>query len=58
MRTKLIVALDYPTWSEAEALVQKLPEVKIFKVGLELYLASQGQAVSELKKRGKEVFLD
>ncbi|MGI6587426.1 MAG: orotidine-5'-phosphate decarboxylase [Peptococcia bacterium] len=55
---RLIVALDYPCWAEAEKLVQLLPEVKFFKVGLELYLASGGQAVSNLKKLGKEVFLD
>jgi len=55
---RLIVALDYPCWAEAEKLVQLLPEVKFFKVGLELYLASRGQAVSNLKKMGKEVFLD
>ena len=54
----LIVALDYPGWAEAEKLVQLLPEVKFFKVGLELYLTSRGQAVSKLKELGKEVFLD
>lgn len=55
---RLIVALDYASWAEAEKLVQLLPEVKFFKVGLELYLASRGQAVSRLKELGKEVFLD
>jgi len=54
----LIVALDYPSWEEAEKLVRRLPEVHLFKVGLELYLASGGQAVSKLKELGKEVFLD
>lgn len=54
----LIVALDYSSWSEAEKLVRQLPEVRFFKVGLELYLASRGQAVGKLKELGKEVFLD
>lgn len=57
-REKLIVALDFPAWDEAEALVKSLPEVALFKVGLELYLASKGQAVRRLKELGKEVFLD
>jgi orotidine-5'-phosphate decarboxylase len=55
---RLIVALDYPCWAEAEKLVQLLPEVRFFKVGLELYLASGGQAVGRLKELGKDVFLD
>jgi orotidine-5'-phosphate decarboxylase len=55
---RLIVALDYPTWDEAEKLVKMLPEVKFFKVGLELYLASKGLAVESLRELGKKVFLD
>ena len=58
MHERLIVALDYPDWQEAEALVRKLPEARHFKVGLELYLASSGSAVQRLKDLGKEVFLD
>lgn len=55
---RLIVALDFPFWEPAEKLVGALPEVNHFKVGLELYLASRGQAVTRLKQLGKEVFLD
>ncbi len=54
----LIVALDYAGWAEAKKLVEMLPEVQYFKVGLELYLASKGEAVAELRKLGKKVFLD
>lgn len=54
----LIVALDYNCWAEAEKLVKMLPEVKYFKVGLELYLASNGAAVGKLRELGKQVFLD
>jgi orotidine-5'-phosphate decarboxylase len=54
----LIVALDYAGWAEAETLVQMLPEVQYFKVGLELYLASRGEAVTKLRAMGKKVFLD
>ncbi len=55
---RLIVALDFPTWPEAEGTVHKLTGVKYFKVGLELYLASRGEAIERLKNLGKEVFLD
>ncbi|NPV84369.1 MAG: orotidine-5'-phosphate decarboxylase [Candidatus Aminicenantes bacterium] len=55
---RLIVALDYPSWPDAEKMVGLLPEVKFFKVGLELYLASRGEAVRRLREAGKEVFLD
>jgi orotidine-5'-phosphate decarboxylase len=54
----LIVALDYNCWAKAEKLVKMLPEVKYFKVGLELYLASNGAAVGKLRELGKQVFLD
>jgi orotidine-5'-phosphate decarboxylase len=57
-REKLIVALDFPNWEDAEKMVKSLPEVSLFKVGLELYLASSGQAVRRLRELGKEVFLD
>ncbi|MDD2402526.1 MAG: orotidine-5'-phosphate decarboxylase [Clostridia bacterium] len=55
---KLIVALDYSCWEDAEKLVKMIPEAKYFKVGLELYLASKGSAVRKLRELGKEVFLD
>lgn len=54
----LIVALDAPSWPEAAKIAGMLPEVKFFKVGLELYLASRGEAVERLREMGKEVFLD
>ena len=54
----LIVALDFPSWPEAGKLVKMLPEVQFFKVGLELYLASRGEAVERLREMGKEIFLD
>lgn len=57
-KKKLIVALDFPTWTEAEKMAAALTEVEFFKVGLELYLATSGQAVKRLKEMGKEVFLD
>jgi len=58
MNERLIVALDYPVWPDAAKLVGSLPDASHFKVGLELYLASRGEAVRELKSMGKRVFLD
>lgn len=56
---RLIVALDYPNWDEAGALVAQLGDrVNFYKVGLELYTAAGPAAVRELRQRGKRVFLD
>jgi orotidine-5'-phosphate decarboxylase len=55
---RLFVALDFPTWPEAERVVKALPEVQFYKVGLELYLASRGEAVDRLRDLGKKVFVD
>jgi orotidine-5'-phosphate decarboxylase len=55
---QLITALDFPTWEDARTLVDALEEVQWFKIGLEMFLASRGQAIDQLKSRGKKVFLD
>src|SRR3954471_19251855 len=56
---RLIVPLDVPTVDEARATVERLGEaVSFYKVGLEL-LASDGMTLArELKRSGKQVFLD
>ena len=58
-RDKLIVALDFASYDEARALVEKLGDtVGFYKIGLEL-LFSDGLALgSELKNENKRVFLD
>jgi orotidine-5'-phosphate decarboxylase len=55
---QMIVALDFPAWEDARALADALEEVRWFKIGLEMFLASRGQAMDHLKARGKKVFLD
>jgi orotidine-5'-phosphate decarboxylase len=56
---RLIVALDFPTEREALSLVDGLvPDVKIFKVGLELFVASGPSVVSRVREKGAGVFLD
>ena len=56
---RLIVPLDVPTADEARAAVEQLGEaVSFYKVGLELF-ATDGMALArELKREGKQVFLD
>ena len=55
---RIIVALDVGTLEEAIALVEKLPQVKFWKVGLELFVRSGGEVLSYLKQQQKRIFLD
>jgi orotidine-5'-phosphate decarboxylase len=56
---RLIVALDHPALGEALQQVDALGDaVERYKVGLELYLSAGARALSELRTRGKRVFLD
>jgi orotidine-5'-phosphate decarboxylase len=56
---RLIVALDLPSVSEAQALVTTLGDaVSFYKVGLELVLAGGLDLVRDLKADGAKVFLD
>jgi orotidine-5'-phosphate decarboxylase len=58
-RARGIVALDRPSWDEAAALVDSLGDaVRFYKVGLELFTSCGPAAVSSLRERGQEVFLD
>ncbi|NJK72020.1 MAG: orotidine-5'-phosphate decarboxylase [Synechococcaceae cyanobacterium SM2_3_60] len=54
----VIIALDLPTAAQALALVDRLPDVVWWKVGLELYTAAGPAVITALKARGKRVFLD
>jgi len=55
---RIIVALDYPEAALALALVDRLPELRWVKVGLELFIACGPALVIELRRRGLRVFLD
>ncbi|MGK7911415.1 MAG: orotidine-5'-phosphate decarboxylase [Synechococcus sp.] len=55
---RVIVALDRPDLDSAMALVDRLPDVRWWKVGLELFVAAGGEAISRLKERDRNVFLD
>ena len=55
---KIIVPLDVPTEKEAIALIEELPEIIWWKVGLELFVSCGHQILSVLKQRQKHIFLD
>jgi orotidine-5'-phosphate decarboxylase len=58
-REKLIVALDFATPREAEALVSSIGDgVVFYKIGLELAYSGGLSFAEELIKDGKQVFLD
>jgi orotidine-5'-phosphate decarboxylase len=56
---RLIVPLDFPTAEEARAAIARIGDaVSFYKVGLEL-LATEGMALArDLKRSGRQVFLD
>ncbi|MDP2958899.1 MAG: orotidine-5'-phosphate decarboxylase [Longimicrobiales bacterium] len=56
---EIIIPLDYASAREALALVDRLgPLAAFYKVGLELFTRSGPEVLSELRRRGKRVFLD
>ncbi len=55
---RIIIPLDVPSAEAALALVERLPEARFFKVGLELFVADGPRLIDELKQRDKRVFLD
>ena len=60
LEERLIVALDLPAVSDAQALVKLLgTEVAFYKVGLELFMSGAAFALVDwLTERGKKVFID
>jgi orotidine-5'-phosphate decarboxylase len=56
---RLIVPLDLPTVDEARHMVERLGDsVSFYKIGLELLATGGMDLAGELKKSGKQVFLD
>ncbi|MCR8656030.1 orotidine-5'-phosphate decarboxylase [Paenibacillus endoradicis] len=57
--SKIMVALDYPSATAAEQLIQQLNGIPCYmKVGMQLYYAAGPTFVEGLKNRGFRVFLD
>ncbi len=57
-RDRIIVPLDVPTQDDALRLVDQLPDVLFWKVGLELFVSAGPDILSVLRAREKKVFLD
>lgn len=58
-RDFLIVALDFPTFADAQKLVQTLgTNVSFYKVGMELFYAEGKKIITYLKEQNKKIFLD
>ncbi len=55
---RIIVPLDVPSEERAIALVEQLPQVRWWKVGLELFVSSGPNILQTLKNRQKRIFLD
>jgi orotidine-5'-phosphate decarboxylase len=55
---KIIVPLDVSNLADAIALVEKLPQVSFWKVGLELFVATGDESLKFLKDKQKQIFLD
>ncbi len=58
-KTKLILALDVESKQKAGYFLNKLyPQIKIFKVGFQLFTAAGPEVIRLVQKKGGEVFLD
>ncbi|NET09147.1 MAG: orotidine-5'-phosphate decarboxylase [Merismopedia sp. SIO2A8] len=55
---RIIVPLDVSTEEAAIALLDQLPQVSFWKVGLELFVACGPSILKQLKQRNKKIFLD
>lgn len=55
---RIIVPLDVSSEKEAIALLDRLPQVTFWKVGLELFVSSGSGILTVLKERQKQIFLD
>ena len=55
---RIIVPLDVPDVESARRLIDDIPAVKFWKVGLELFVSSGPEILADLKERDKRIFLD
>lgn len=55
---RIIVPLDVASEADAIALIDQLPQVSFWKVGLELFVSTGPQILHILKQRQKLIFLD
>ena len=55
---RIIVPLDVSSLTDAIALVEKLPQVSFWKVGLQLFVSAGSEILAYLKEQQKRIFLD
>jgi orotidine-5'-phosphate decarboxylase len=55
---RIIVPLDVPNLTAAIELIDRLPDVTFWKVGLELFVSTGAEIIQLLKDRNQRVFLD
>ncbi|MDD5567942.1 MAG: orotidine-5'-phosphate decarboxylase [Candidatus Omnitrophica bacterium] len=59
MKSEIILALDVDSFAKAKYFVYKLhPQIKTFKVGMQLYTAVGPKVIKMIHQKGGEVFLD
>jgi orotidine-5'-phosphate decarboxylase len=58
MTDKIIVPLDVPDLESAITLLDQLPQVGFWKVGLQLFVSTGTEILHLLQSRGKKIFLD
>ena len=56
--TTIIVALDFPSKTEAFAFLDKFHEPIYVKVGMELFYKEGPEIIKNIKERGHKIFLD
>ena len=58
-KDKVIVALDYKELDEVKKLVLELGDkIDFYKVGLEIFLNTNGSVIDYLQSLNKKIFLD
>jgi len=55
---KIIIALDVPKKEIAFNLIEKLKDVRTFKIGLELFISEGPSLLKKIHKMGEKIFLD
>ena len=55
---RVIMALDVPSLDEASAWAKRFPQLRSFKVGLQLFTQEGPRVVQEVARSGARVFLD
>lgn len=55
---RIIVPLDVATEADACSLIDQIPQVSFWKVGLELFVSAGPTILERLKDQGKRIFLD